>query len=111
MVTHPPRTRGLSSPHEPGKFRFEGERLHEGPFVRFRVSAKCRFRIRGGLELALGLAEAGHDVTVVTRSEGREAIEQALGKAPRTFRLNFIYFDVPRAIRWQMRGPLHFHYL
>ena len=64
-----------------------------------------------GWNWALGLAEAGHDVTVVTRSEGREAIEQALGKVPRPFRLNFIYFDVPRAIRWQMRGPLHFHYL
>ncbi len=62
-----------------------------------------------GWNWAVSLAEAGHDVTVITRSEARSAIERAVSELPSTIKLHFVYFDVPRAIRWQMRGPLHFH--
>ena len=63
-----------------------------------------------GWNWAFGLAKAGHDVTVVTRSEARSAIEQSICELPPAIKPRFVYFDVPKAIRWQMRGPLHFHY-
>jgi glycosyltransferase involved in cell wall biosynthesis len=60
-----------------------------------------------GWNWALSLAHAGHDVVVLTRSESRPAIERALASS--IDRPRFAYFDVPKAIRWQSRGPLHAH--
>jgi glycosyltransferase involved in cell wall biosynthesis len=64
-----------------------------------------------GWSWAVHLAEAGHDVTVLTRSCARRAIarELALPSAPSTLRV--IYHDVPPAIRWSRRGGLHVHYI
>jgi glycosyltransferase involved in cell wall biosynthesis len=55
----------------------------------------------------LSLSRAGHDVVVLTRSESRPAIERAL--AVTADKPRFAYFDVPRIVRWQRRGPLHAH--
>ena len=60
-----------------------------------------------GWSWALALVKGGHDVVVLTRAQSRPAIEAALalmGDKPR-----FAYFDVPKALRWQRRGPLHAH--
>lgn len=60
-----------------------------------------------GWNWALALRRAGHDVVVITRSQSRAAIERALAGVKETPR--FAYFDVPKAFRWQKRGPLHLH--
>ena len=61
-----------------------------------------------GWNWALSLRRAGNDVVVLTRSKSRLAIERALnGSADRP---RFVYFDVPRGLRWERRGPLHLHY-
>jgi glycosyltransferase involved in cell wall biosynthesis len=60
-----------------------------------------------GWNWALSLARAGHDVVVLTRSQSRPAIERALGEGSANPR--FAYFDVPKGLRWQRRGPLHVH--
>lgn len=62
-----------------------------------------------GWNWAVSLARAGHDVVVLTRSEARPAIEREL--ASTINRPRFAYFDVPRPLRWQRRGPLHVHAL
>ena len=61
-----------------------------------------------GWDWAVFLAQAGHQVVVLTRSESRLAIEREMARAafPRLF---FQYFDVPERLRWQRRGPLHLH--
>jgi glycosyltransferase involved in cell wall biosynthesis len=63
-----------------------------------------------GWNWATGLAEQGHDVTVLTRSISRSAIERAIAHfAPRTKKPRFAYFDLSPALRWESRGPLHIH--
>jgi glycosyltransferase involved in cell wall biosynthesis len=62
-----------------------------------------------GWNWALSLGQAGHTVVVLTRSISRLAIEQAMKKEPRDLDLRFEYFDVPKPLRWQTRGPLHLH--
>ncbi len=48
-------------------------------------------------------------MVALTRSVSRPAIEEALEKAPPDLDLRFEYFDVPKPLRWQTRGPLHLH--
>lgn len=60
-----------------------------------------------GWNWAVSLSRAGHDVVVMTRSQSRMAIEGALAGIDAQPR--FAYFDVPRKLRWQARGPLHVH--
>jgi glycosyltransferase involved in cell wall biosynthesis len=60
-----------------------------------------------GWNWAVSLSRAGHDVVVMTRSQSRMAIEQALARID--VRPRFAYFEVPRKLRWQARGPLHVH--
>jgi glycosyltransferase involved in cell wall biosynthesis len=62
-----------------------------------------------GWDWAVFLAQAGHHVVVVTRSQSRLAIEKEMQRAA-VPRLRFQYFDVPQSLRWQKRGPLHLHY-
>jgi glycosyltransferase involved in cell wall biosynthesis len=62
-----------------------------------------------GWNWALFLARAGHQVVVLTRSEARPAIERVTNGATPDPNLRFEYFDVPKPLRWQMRGPLHLH--
>jgi glycosyltransferase involved in cell wall biosynthesis len=60
---------------------------------------------------ALRLAELGHRVSVLTQRRSRAAIERALAALPvDAAKPRFIYFDVPRMLRWETRGPLHVHY-
>jgi glycosyltransferase involved in cell wall biosynthesis len=62
-----------------------------------------------GWNWALSLAQTGHQVVALTRSVSRPSIEEAMRKAPPGLDLRFEYFDVPRPLRWQTRGPLHLH--
>lgn len=60
-----------------------------------------------GWHWSVALSCAGHDVVVLTRSESRPAIEKQMpGRAGQP---RFVYVDVPEALRWQSRGPLHAH--
>jgi glycosyltransferase involved in cell wall biosynthesis len=61
-----------------------------------------------GWDWAMFLAQAGHQVVVLTRSQSRLAIEKEMARAAIP-RLHFRYFDVPKPLRWEMRGPLHLH--
>ena len=61
-----------------------------------------------GWDWAVFLAQAGHRVVVLTRSQSRPAIERAT-KGAQDSHLRFEYFDVPKPVRWQARGPLHLH--
>ncbi len=63
-----------------------------------------------GWNWALYLAQAGHQVVVLTRSESRSAIEQAMMKTQANIDLRFEYFDVTKPLRWYARGPLHLHF-
>lgn len=60
-----------------------------------------------GWSWSIALASAGHEVVVLTCSEGRPAIEQQLAGKDQSPR--FVYFDVPKPLRWRQRGPLHAH--
>lgn len=68
-----------------------------------------------GSEFAVGwnwatfLSRTGRQVVVLTRSDSRPAIERALQEIELNGCLRFCYFDVPSALRWQARGPLHVH--
>jgi glycosyltransferase involved in cell wall biosynthesis len=62
-----------------------------------------------GWDWAVFLAQAGHRVVVLTRSQSRGAIERVTKGALPDARLRFEYFDVPKPLRWQARGPLHIH--
>jgi glycosyltransferase involved in cell wall biosynthesis len=62
-----------------------------------------------GWNWALFLARAGHSVVVLTRSHSRPAIESAVRETAPYPDLRFEYVDVPKPLRWQMRGPLHLH--
>jgi len=62
-----------------------------------------------GWNWAVSLAQAGHQVVVLTRSESRPAIERMTKEAPPDLHLRFEYFDVPKPLRWHTRGPLHLH--
>jgi glycosyltransferase involved in cell wall biosynthesis len=63
-----------------------------------------------GWNWALSLAQAGHQVVVLTRSESRAAIERVMKSAPPDINLRFEYCDVARMLRWYTRGPLHVHF-
>jgi glycosyltransferase involved in cell wall biosynthesis len=62
-----------------------------------------------GWNWALFLARAGHDVVVLTPSESRPAIERVARQTSALGHLRCVYFDVPKTLRWQARGPLHLH--
>jgi glycosyltransferase involved in cell wall biosynthesis len=62
-----------------------------------------------GWNWALFLARAGHQVVVLTRSRSRPAIERMAKGALPDPHLRVEYFDVPKPLRWQARGPLHVH--
>jgi glycosyltransferase involved in cell wall biosynthesis len=62
-----------------------------------------------GWDWAMFLAQAGHRVVVLTRSQSRPTIERVMKGADPDAHLRFEYFDVPKPLRWQMRGPLHLH--
>jgi glycosyltransferase involved in cell wall biosynthesis len=62
-----------------------------------------------GWNWAIFLARAGHEVVVLTCSQSRPAIERAMNGGPPDPRIRFEYFDVPKRLRWQRRGPLHLH--
>ncbi len=63
-----------------------------------------------GWNWALSLAQAGHQVVVLTRSESRTAIEGEMKGAPPDIDLRFEYFDIAKPLRWHTRGPLHLHF-
>jgi glycosyltransferase involved in cell wall biosynthesis len=63
-----------------------------------------------GWNWAVFLARSGRDVVVLTRSQSRAAIECAMKDLTVQGRLDFRYFDVPKSLRWQSRGPLHLHH-
>lgn len=56
-----------------------------------------------GWHWALGLARAGHEVWVLTRSNNRPAIERALA-AEAQVSVHFVYYDLPDWARWWKRG-------
>ncbi len=60
---------------------------------------------------ATELADAGHDVWVITRAANRHAIEMELGRGQRP-RLHFAYYDLPRwARKWKRRARgVHLYY-
>jgi glycosyltransferase involved in cell wall biosynthesis len=62
-----------------------------------------------GWKWALSLADAGHQVVVLTRSESRPGIERVTKCGLPGLALRFEYFDIPKPLRWQARGPLHVH--
>ena len=62
-----------------------------------------------GWNWALSLADAGHQVVVLTPSESRPAIERVTKAGLLGSRLRFEYVDVPKPLRWRARGPLHLH--
>ena len=65
-----------------------------------------------GWNWARHLAEAGHEVCVLTRANNRLAIESALREMP-VRRLRFAYYDLPAWARWWKRGGrgVHLYYL
>jgi glycosyltransferase involved in cell wall biosynthesis len=63
-----------------------------------------------GWSWVLSLAQAGHQVVVLTRSESRQRIERIPKGALPKPHPRFVYFDVPKALRWQARGPLHLYF-
>lgn len=62
-----------------------------------------------GWNWALFLARAGHQVVVLTRSISRPRIETAMQGELADLHLRFEYFDVPKSVRWERRGPQHLH--
>jgi glycosyltransferase involved in cell wall biosynthesis len=56
-----------------------------------------------GWHWALALAQAGHEVWVLTRANNRDAIENALAAQP-VPNLRFIYYDLAPWARWWKRG-------
>jgi len=63
-----------------------------------------------GWNWAVFLARTGRQVVVLTRSDSRRAIERAINDLDLQACLRFHYFDVPKALRWRSRGPLHLHH-
>jgi glycosyltransferase involved in cell wall biosynthesis len=63
-----------------------------------------------GWNWALSLAQAGHQVVVLTRSDTRLAIERIPKGALPKPHPRFVYFDLPKVLRWQTRGPLHVYF-
>jgi glycosyltransferase involved in cell wall biosynthesis len=65
-----------------------------------------------GWSWTIGLAELGHEIMVLTRSASQPAIERALATLPAGLkRPHFVYFDLPAALCWETRGPLHLHHI
>jgi len=65
-----------------------------------------------GWNWTIGLAEFGHDITVLTRSISKPAVEKALGALPAGMeKPRFVYVDLAPAFRWEKRGPLHLHHI
>ena len=64
-----------------------------------------------GWNWAVELARLGHEVTVLTRSNNRETILQALQRLG-PLSLTFVYFDLPHWMRWWKRGRrgVHLYY-
>ncbi len=63
----------------------------------------------GGSEAAVGWFTARevsrfHDVWAITRANNRESIERELKSRP-IANLTFVYFDLPRWLRWWKKGP------
>ena len=60
---------------------------------------------------ATELADAGHEVWVITRQANRHAIEMNLGDQPRP-RLHFVFYDLPAWARRWKRGArgVHLYY-
>jgi len=67
-----------------------------------------------GWNWALALVRRGHEVWVLTRSNNRAAISEALGHLgePYLSRLHFLYYDLPRWAAWWKRGGrgVHLYY-
>jgi len=67
-----------------------------------------------GWNWALALVRRGHEVWVLTRSNNRASIEQALAGLgePCVARLHFLYHDLPRWAAWWKRGGrgVHLYY-
>lgn len=66
-----------------------------------------------GWHWAIETARLGHDVSVITRSNNREAITRELSKLGRPQHLQFFYYDLPAWARWWKRGRfgIHLYYL
>ena len=64
-----------------------------------------------GWNWALALAQRGYDVHVLTRSNNRRAIEEAL--APSNLQLTFHYYDLPQILRFWKHWPggIYLYYL
>jgi glycosyltransferase involved in cell wall biosynthesis len=78
------------------------------PSLRVLLSAYACEPRRGsepgvGWHWAIGLAQAGHEVWAITRSNNRPAIEAALTLQPCPG-LHFEYYDLPAWARWWKRG-------
>ena len=56
-----------------------------------------------GWNWAIELAQLGHRVTVLTRSDNRASIDQAEGETPP--HLSFLYYDLPLRAQWIRRLP------
>ena len=64
-----------------------------------------------GWKWARNLAQAGHQVYVITRENNRASIEEALRKHPIPG-VRFAYYDLPRWARWWKKGGrgVHLYY-
>jgi glycosyltransferase involved in cell wall biosynthesis len=65
-----------------------------------------------GWRWAIETARLGHQVVVITRSNNRAAIENALRNRPDLLALSnlrFVYFDLPSWLRWWKRGSRGVH--
>ena len=62
---------------------------------------------------ATALPRLGHDVTVLTRTNNRAAVEHALAILPDATRPRFAYYDLPPWLAWWKRGSrgVHLYYL
>lgn len=64
-----------------------------------------------GWHWARAIAELGHTVWVVTRSNNRASIEQEMARSPHP-NMHFVYFDLPTWARWWKKGNrgVHLYY-
>ena len=65
-----------------------------------------------GWEWALEIARLGYEVCVLTRTNNRATIEAELAKSPPITNLNFLYYDLPKWMRWWKKGErgVHLYY-
>lgn len=66
-----------------------------------------------GWHWAIELARLGHEVWALTRESNRPTIEAELGRMPPIPNLHFLYYDLPRWVRWWKRGNrgIYLYYL